>query len=226
MDLMHALGFPFDDEDWPVKTLIGTFVMLFAFLPFVPLGYQAYVAREVLRGQRRPLPGASDIGAAISDGLMVFIAWLLYNLPLIILGCVLVFGGSVLGGSDLGALLFLALALCLGGFMLIQLIISTVFFGMGMIRFAETGNFTAFLHLGDLWYSVREHTMLLLELALYMIGLGIAGGVLMSAFSVTCIGAPLIAFFWQVMTGHLIGQAARQVAEKDKRSSAARGSWA
>ncbi len=218
MDLMRALRFPFDDEDWLTKTLVGTFVMLFAFLPFVPLGYQAYVARAVLRGKRRPLPGAADIGPAISDGLVVFVAWVFYNLPLIILGCVLGFGYTVLADSDLGVLLFLCLALCLGGFMLVQLVLSTVFFGMGMIRFAETGNFNAFIGLRDLWDDVREHTMLLLELALYMIGLAFVGGVLMSAFTVTCIGAPLVIFFWQVITGHLIGQAALQVAGKDKRS--------
>lgn len=225
MDLMRALRFPFEDDDWIVKTLIGTFVMIFAFLPFVPLGYQAYVAREVLRGKRRPLPGASDLGAVLSDGLIVSVAWVIINLPLIILGCVLLFAGIVLGDSDIGMLLFMALALCLGGFILLQLVISTVFFGMGMIRFAETGDFTAFLHIGDLWASVREHMGLLLELALYMIGIGLVGGVLTSAFTVTCIGAPLVGFFWQVMSGHLIGQAARQVGEKSKRRPDVRGSW-
>lgn len=220
MDPMRALRFPFDDEDWLSKTLVGTFVMIFAFLPFVPLGYQAYVARAVLRGERRPLPGGPDIGPVLSDGLIVFVAWVFYNLPLIILGCVLGFGYTVLADSDLGVLLFLCLALCLGGFMLVQLVLSTVFFGMGMIRFAETGDFSAFTAIRDLWDDVREHTMVLLELALYMIGLAIAGGVLMSAFTLTCIGAPLVGFFWQVITGHLIGQAALQVTGKSKHSPA------
>lgn len=211
MNFGRALSFPFEDEDWLTKTVIGTFVMFFSFLPFVPLGYQTHVARNVLRGNKRPLPGAQDIGPAISDGLIVFVAWILYNLPLIVLGCVLIFSGAVLGDTDLGVLLFLCLALCLGGFLLLFLVVSTVFFGMGMIRFAESGDFTAFITIGDLWADVRAHSMLLLELALYLIGLGLLGGLLTSAFSVTCLGAPLMVFFWQVMSGHLIGQAAREI---------------
>lgn len=211
MDFGRALSFPFEDDDWLTKTIIGTFVMFFSFLPFVPLGYQTHVARNVLRGKRRPLPGAQDIGPALSDGLIVFVAWILYNIPLIVLGCVLIFSGTVLGGSDLGVLLFLCLALCLGGFLLLFLVLSTVFFGMGMIRYVESGDFTAFIRIGDLWADVREHFMLLLELTLYLIGLGLLGGLLTSAFAVTCIGAPLLVFFWQVMSGHLIGQAAREI---------------
>lgn len=211
MNFGRALSFPFEDEDWLTKTIIGTFVMFFSFLPFVPLGYQTHVARNVLRGKRHPLPGAQDIGSALSDGLIVFVAWVLYNIPLIALGCVLVFSGSVLGGSDLGVLLFLCLALCLGGFLLLFLVLSTVFFGIGMIRYVESGDFTAFIRIGDLWADVREHFMLLLELTLYLIGLGLLGGLLTSAFAVTCIGAPLLVFFWQVMSGHLIGQAAREL---------------
>lgn len=211
MNFGRALSFPFEDEDWLTKTIIGTFVMFFSFLPFVPLGYQTHVARNVLRGRRRPLPGAQDIGAALSDGLIVFVAWILYNIPLIALGCVLAFSGTVLGGSDLGVLLFLCLALCLGGFLLLFLVLSTVFFGMGMIRYVESGDFSVFIRIGDLWADVREHFMLLLELTLYLIGLGLLGGLLTSAFAVTCIGAPLLVFFWQVMSGHLIGQAAREI---------------
>ena len=144
----------------------------------------------------------------------MFIAWILYNLPLIILGCVISFSWAVLGESDLGMLLFMCLGLCLSGFVLLFLLFSTMFFGMGMIRYAETGNFTAFIAIRDLWDDVREYRMLLLELTLYLTGVTLLGGILASVFVITCVGAPLIIFLWQVIAGHLIGQAAQQVVQQ------------
>ncbi len=211
MNFIRAFDFIFEDEEWAPKTVIGALVMLFAFLPFVPLGYQAHVARKVARGSKRPLPGAADIGPALSDGLIVFIAWLVYHIPLIILGCLLLFAGAILGDSDLGALLFLCLSICMGGFVLLFLLVGTAFFGMGMIRFAESGNFSDFMSLRMLWDDIRENMMLLLELVLYLTGLALLAGAAMTVLSVTCVGLPLAIFFWQVMSGHLIGQAARQV---------------
>lgn len=211
MNFIRAFDFIFEDEEWAPKTVIGSLVMLFAFLPFVPLGYQAHVARKVARRSKRPLPGAADIGPALSDGLMVFIAWLIYHAPLIILGCVLGASGAILGDSGLGTLLFLCLSICMGGFVLLFLVVSTAFFGMGMMRFTESGNFSDFMSLRMLWDDIRENMMLLLELVLYLTGLALLAGAAMTVMSITCIGIPLVIFVWQVMSGHLIGQAARQL---------------
>ena len=58
MDITRALSFPFDDEDWIVKFAVGSLMSLVGvFLPFILLGYQVNVARNVIRGKKRPLPG-------------------------------------------------------------------------------------------------------------------------------------------------------------------------
>ena len=71
MDLVRALKFPLDDEDWPVKIAIGSLVTLIPVVGWIgSLGYQVSVARNVIRGSARPLPGSDDLGQIFSDGVM------------------------------------------------------------------------------------------------------------------------------------------------------------
>jgi hypothetical protein len=95
MDFMRALSFPFDDDDWIVKFVVGSLMMLIGIiLPFIPLGYQVYVARNVMRGKERPLPPRSY--CSDSDGLIIHCRAGLC-IPAIILSCMLMFAGGVLG---------------------------------------------------------------------------------------------------------------------------------
>lgn len=217
MDIMRALSFPFDDEDWPVKIVIGAFMMLLAvlglFLPFVPLGYQLYVTRQVIRGEKRPLPGMNEIGKVLTDGFMAFIALVVYNLPLTLFGCCLAMMGTLLGESDLGILLFVCLTLCLSGFLIPFILIATALYTMGLIRYGETGNFSAFIYVGDLWADTRANLGVLVLLWLYLLGLLLVGVVLLSISLITCVGVPLVAFYLWVVSGHLIGQAGVQTAD-------------
>ena len=75
MDLVRALKFPLDDEDWPVKIAIGSFILLIPVIGWVAsLGYQIAVARNVIRGSARPLPGSDSLGQIFTDGVMAGLA--------------------------------------------------------------------------------------------------------------------------------------------------------
>jgi hypothetical protein len=78
---------------------------------------------------------------------------------------------------------------------------------MGVIRYAETGNFSEFMRFGVLWADVRDNLGLLLTLLLYFLALGLIGSVL----SVTVIIVPFLGFLYQVASGHLIGQAGLEI---------------
>ena len=210
MDLMRAIGFPFDDRDWLSKTVVGALMMVFGtVLPFIPLGYQLYVTREVMRGHSRPLPGASDLGVTLSEGLIAFVASLIYALPVWVFGCCLVLGGAVLDGSDIGSLLLLCLSLCLGALALVYGVLAGVLFLVGMIRYAQEGDFVAFLRFGELWEQARAHSDVMIELVIYLLVLGVVGAVVTSLLAITIIGVPVALFFLSVASGHLIGQAGR-----------------
>lgn len=212
MDMIRAINFPFDDDEWWVKILIGALVMLPGLiLPFIPLGYQIYVARQVIRGKPRPLPGASEIGQVLTDGLIAFIALLVYFLPLTILGCCLTMMAAVLGESDVGGFLFLCLTLCLSAFLIPYTLIASALYLMGMIRYGETGNFSAFIKIGDLWVDVRAHLGPLVLLWLSLMGLSLAASIGFVVVMITCVGVPILAFYLYVVSGHLIGQVGQQI---------------
>jgi hypothetical protein len=212
MDFTRALSFPFDDDDWIVKFVVGTLMTLAGFiLPFILLGYEVNVARHVMRGKERPLPGTDNIGEVIADGLMALIAGLIYAIPAIVLGCILAFMGGLLGNSDLGGTLFACLTCCMSGFFILYGIVATALFWMGVIRYAETGNFSEFLRFSDLWDDVRANLGTLIGLLLYSIVLGLLVSVASIFLAITCVGIPALTFYSQVVSGHLIGQAGQEI---------------
>ena len=214
MDLTRALSFPFDDEDWIVKFVVGSLMTLVGLiLPFIRVGYQVNVARNVLRGKKRPLPGTNNVGEVIADGLMAFIAGLVYAIPGIVMGCMLAFVGGLIGDSDLGGTLFLCLSCCLTIFVILYGIVAAALYWMGVIRYAETGNFSEFLQFSDLWEDVRSNYGILLGLLIYSLVIGLLAAVLVPFSVILCgVGEFIVIFYAQVVSGHLIGQAGVEIA--------------
>ncbi len=209
---MRAIGFPFDDRDWLSKTIIGALMMVLGtVLPFIPLGYQLYVARAVMRGESRPLPGASDLGVTLSEGLIAFVASVIYALPVWVLACCLSVSSAILGNSDMGGLLLLCLSLCMGLLVLVYSLLAGALFVVGMIRYAQEGDFVVFLRFGELWTEARAHSDIIIELVIYLLVLGVIGAVVTALLAITIIGVPVALFFLSVASGHLIGQAGRQM---------------
>ena len=214
MDITRALSFPFDDEDWIVKFAVGSLMSLVGvFLPFILLGYQVNVARNVIRGKKRPLPGMDNVGEVVADGLMAFIAGLVYAIPGIVVGCMLAFAAGLLGNSSLGGTLLLCLSCCLGTFLILYGIVATALYWMGVIRYAETGNFSEFMQFSDLWDDARSNWGMLLGLLIYSLVLMLLASVLLPFSLILCgVGEFIVIFYAQVVNGHLVGQAGLEIA--------------
>jgi hypothetical protein len=204
MDFMRAVSFPYDDDEWPVKFIVGTLLSL---IPFFGPGYQVRVARRMIRGERNPLPRTDELGQVFVDGLMAVIAGFVYFLPMILVACVLLFPALVTGNSSTGTLL---LCVCGGCVLLLALLYTIPAFGLywtGVIRYAETGNFSSFMQFGALWRDMMANFSLLFTTWLYAMALGLLGALVSPIAAVTIVGIPLLVFYYQVATGHLIGQA-------------------
>ncbi|MBN1179580.1 MAG: DUF4013 domain-containing protein [Anaerolineae bacterium] len=88
MDIGRAFGFVFEDEQWFSKLLLGAVISLIPiFGQFALIGYGITVIRNVIAGHPRPLPEWDDLGGYFMDGLMIWIAQIVYALPLIIAAC-------------------------------------------------------------------------------------------------------------------------------------------
>jgi hypothetical protein len=212
MDLTRALKFPFDDENWLMKFVIGTLMSLVGvILPFIPLGYQVHTARSVMRGSDHPLPGSEDIGQVVADGLMAFIGGLVYAIPGLLVGCFLMFVDAILSGSDIGGLLFLCLLCVFVPILILYGALAAAMSWMGIIRYTESGNFSEFLRFSELFRDVRDNLSTLLGLLLYTFLVGLVVTVAAIPLTITCVGLPALMFYSQVVTGHLLGQAGLEI---------------
>lgn len=208
MDFGRALSFPFDDEEWPLKIIIGTLLSL---VPFFAQGYQVQVARNVVRGSKRPLPAHNQLGQVFADGVVAVTASVVYFLPLLLVGCIIVVPAILAGNSDLGFLLTCSATCCLLFLALAYAIPAMMLVFMGIIRYAETGNYAEYFRLGALVRDVRRNAGLLATLWLYTVLFGLLAAVLAPFVSVLIVGLPLLGFYYHISTGHLIGQAGQMI---------------
>ncbi len=91
MDIGKSIRFVFDDERWITKLLIAVVLSILSVL-FIPafflIGYMVAVARNVKNGVKNPLPEWDDWGKLFMDGLYIFLAQMVYSLPMLILVCI------------------------------------------------------------------------------------------------------------------------------------------
>lgn len=211
MDFVRAIKFPLDDENWITKVVVGTLLNL---IPIFGLGYTVGVARNVVHGKARPLPGTEDLGQVITDGIMATIAGFVYALPALAVGCVMGIFSSIAGESDAGGLM----VACLGMFAtlacLIYAIPATAMYWMGVMRYSESGNFSDFVQFGSLLRDVRAHAGVLVMLMLYVLAVGLVAALISPLLIVTCVGLLVLSFWVQIAHGHLIGQAALEIEQR------------
>ncbi|MBN1218489.1 MAG: DUF4013 domain-containing protein [Anaerolineae bacterium] len=105
--LQALLAFPFKDENWKNKFLIGSLVVLAGFvIPIIPFafvyGYMVRIMRGIIVAKAEPhLPEWDDWGQLLVDGFKLFGVVLIYMLPIILLyfiGFGLTFLGPLLSG--------------------------------------------------------------------------------------------------------------------------------
>jgi hypothetical protein len=168
MDFGRAFTFINEDENWINKMAIGGVIMLasmFLLFPIVLLlGYQLAVMRNVMAGEKRPLPEWNDFGRFFTDGLYVTIAMLVYTLPIWLLFCAgfgFIFLPIIGGGNEnvIGALFgvaflaWFALACVAMAFGFLLLLITPAIY----IQYVRTNEFGSMFRVGEIIAIVRSH---------------------------------------------------------------------
>ena len=214
MDIGRAFSYVFDDENWISVILIGGLLQLIPiFGQIVLIGYMFEVARNVMRGDPRPLPSWSNIGDKFMQGLYGFVISLVYALPILLLvvlfACVAVIGTAA-GGSDGGeaaAGLVGLLSLCLFPiFFLLALVLQPLLLA-AYGRYLQTGSLGAALRIGDSWGTLRSDLSGWVVLWLLQLVCGFVGGLGAVAFG---IGVLFTTVYGQAVFGHLLGQHLRR----------------
>lgn len=216
LQISRAFTFLTDDPRWWLKMLIGSLFMVASILVvpvFFVLGYQVAIIRAVAAGDDGGLPEWDDLGRKFKDGAALFLVWLLYSLPmLVVIALVVVLGvfvGSPTGGTGRAYAMGIAIVAFVIGWLLViayGLLLRLVSPGFAGI-FAKTGRVRQALQVGTLTGLVRADfkAYLLVFLTTAFVTSTIA---FLGVFA-CCLGAFVTAFYAAVVNAHLIGQLTR-----------------
>ncbi len=233
MDIGKALGFVFEDEEWVSKLLLGAVITLIpVFGAFALTGYAIAVTRNCMAGNPRPLPAWTDIGRYFMDGLMFWIATLVYALPLLVLICpvTLVWLLPALAGEQEDLVTILAgvsglVSVGLGCLAALYGILLSLLAPVLQIRYAQAGELGACLRFGEVFRFLFANigNILMAQILVWIAGLvlsaivGAVGGVLglipicgwILGLALGLLMLP--ASVWlMAFSGHMYGQIGRQ----------------
>lgn len=207
MDIGKAFSFVFEDEQWVASILLGGLILLIPLIgPIALLGYTLETARNVARGNPRPLPQWNTFGEKLGLGFAGLVVGLVYSLPIIVLGvlliCMTLFAAAgarsregavaAIGGS-FTCLLPLVIILAL----LLQPVILA-----GLVRYLQTGSIGAALQVGEVIAMVRADWGAWVVLWL----VSLLCGFIANLGSLIIIGFIFTYPYSQAVFGHAIGQ--------------------
>jgi hypothetical protein len=222
MDIIKAYTFIPSEESWITKLLIGAVIVFFSWL-FIPIffltGYQIAVARNVKDGHKEVMPSwTEDLGQTFMDGVVVWLAQLVYSLPLVLMMiCVALLIipaamsadefdiGAVAGGAVAGSIALICIALVYAVFL--ALILPAV-----VIQYVRTEELGSMFSFREVFGIVRDNVV---DILLTLIS-AIAAGFVFSLLNVIPICGQLFVAFvvpvWmQISVGHLLGQIAAKI---------------
>ncbi len=235
METEKPFVYQFEDKEWMSKLGLGALIGMVPILNIAWTGYITEIVRNVIDGVAQPLPEWDDIGKKFSDGLMLFLAGLVYAAPVL----VLLFGsigfmaasGVLTGSRDLenvgrtllgvGGVLFACL-LCL--IVLYGLALSVIWPAI-LVLYAREGTFAACFKFREMIDMISRNSGPFLTVW----GLSLVAGIAVSmatGFVTTFIGwVPCIGWAAAVVLGlgsvvytgtiqaHLVGQFGRLTTE-------------
>lgn len=213
MDIGKAFSFVFEDEQWITKILLGAVITLIPiFGGFALMGYTVAVIRNLLAGHPRPLPAWDDLGRYFMDGLMVWVATLVYALPFFVFMCpiALVWILPALAGDNQNLTAILAsvagvLNIGLGCLALLYGVLLQLLTPVVQIRFAETGQISACLRFGEVFRFLSSNIgNIVISQLLFML----ASMVLVSVVGVLSLGLLIlpVSVWLAAFSSHLYGQ--------------------
>jgi hypothetical protein len=223
MDIGRALTFFTEEERWVEKTTIGTLVLLISSLLsviligmlgfFIVLGYGVRLMRNVRNDVRPVLPEWDQWGDDLVRGLKLFVVYLVWALPMILLMVPFIFGAALADTRDSTAQAFGAILMICGGCLTVLYGIFYAVIQPGVtIAFARREEIKDGLQLTEIWQWTRANLSDVAIVAIvYVVGSLLIGLVASVVGAILCgIGlivtlplGQLIIYYFQF---HLYGQ--------------------
>jgi hypothetical protein len=231
MDIGKSFSYPFEDDEWLTKLLLGAVVSAVPILNFAWTGYTVDILKNVIDGFSRPLPDWSDFGEKFVKGFFIWAAGFIYTLPAMLIAC-LPLGlllipaaseiGSAAGNNSEGInawfSIFSGVSLIFVCLLVLYLLLFSFYFPAAYINFAQKGTFGSLFEIREIIKIVSENTSEYLTAWLISIVGAILVGIIISIVStvlgfIFCIGW-LLSWVFTALAGvylfvvfvHLFGQ--------------------
>lgn len=225
MDIGKSFSYIFEDPRWLTKVAIGTLVLLVSsiltsilvgFLGyFIVAGYALEVVRNVRRGDPYPLPEWRDRwGEWLVLGVKLFVAILVWSLPLIIVSLPMIVGFALTGDQDTAGVGWI-IGACMSCLVLLWGLVVLLVTPVIYIRLAETEDLSGAFRFGDILSFTREHlgevviVTIVYVIASIVVGLiGTVVGLILCVIGVV-ITLPAAQLITMLIQSHLYAQVGR-----------------
>jgi hypothetical protein len=208
MDIGSSFSYMFQDEDWIKKILIGGVVGIIPIVNFAAIGYMIQIIRNVRDGQALPLPEWDEFGKYFVDGLWIFLIFLVWSIPIILVACLQGIGTAVLAeASEDAANAFGVISACFSCVIVLWALVIAVASPAILVRYTEIGEFMAGFQFSELLNIIRANVgnYIIAILLIWVAGLIASFGVIL------CVIGVIFTQFWSyLVTGNLLGQLAAQ----------------
>ena len=231
MDIGKSFSFPFEDEKWLSKLVIGAIVSAIPIVNFIFVGYIVDTVKNVMAGLARPLPEWVEWGEKFMKGLILFLASLVYSIPVICVSILAFFpilavsnaqnnqnAQEALGWLTSGVGI---LALC---FLTLYGLALSFFLPAVLVNFARKGTFGSCFEIGEIVRVFSSNvgkylTAWLIFLVASIVVSTVVGLVSSALFFIPCLGwilawilGGVAAVYPGLVGAHLFGQAAESSA--------------
>jgi hypothetical protein len=214
MDIGKSFTYVFEDPNWIMKVLIGGIVSIIPIVNFAALGFMVTTLKNVADGQPQPLPEWGNFGEHFMKGLYVFLGYLIYFAPAILVYCcamVLSTGvtgvAGAAGGRDTGGAIAGVLGIvimCLYCVLGVLVLVAAVLFPAALMRFAMSQN-----QLSLFWDFRGAFELVSKNIGNYVMAIVIvlvASFVAQLGIILCVIGYFFTAFWAQLVSAHVFGQ--------------------
>ena len=217
MEYVKAFTFMRDDKNWIGKLVIGALMVVLGFLiipTFFLYGYGLAITRNVMRGEKLPMPEWNDWGKFLTDGILLIVIQVVWAIPVIIISGIsmipLIGAGIADGGT--GNLNGLIAGTSLLSMLVIFVAAIFTMFAIppATILFARDGNIGAAFKISEIMSIIREYWVQILLSGIALMVAGMAFAVIFGLSVITICGPFILMFVGPVWflfaQSHLYGQ--------------------
>lgn len=212
MNFGRSFTYIFEDPLWTNKLVMTAVLAVLSLIPLFGLvalaallGYMVELIANMKTKQPHPMPSWNNLERHLSVGAPLLVAYLIYNVPVLVLFSCVFTGPGFLGGGSLGSGLSGALICCLVPLILVSTAITWSLLAVSITRYATDNRTNILYQFGISWAALTANAPAIAQWAVFALGVNIVFSLLIG---IPCIGWLAIVAMIVPVHAYLLGQLA------------------